>query len=151
MQVPRRALRSLGLGSPGAFSMRIQMLIVLTLTAAFCGCAKSASREDELRLLRTILPDALLDCASLDVAAIENVAAIGEGQGKHLGLHLLPGQRKLHKGVRAEVSVDYPFAIGETVRYSWRFMLPKDFVSDAPKNRWWVIGQWHDQPNKKEG
>jgi len=131
--------------------MRIAILIQLTLTAAFCGCAKSASREDEILLLRTILPEALLAYASLDVAAIESVAAVGDGPSRHLGLHLFPGQKKVHKGVRAEVSVDYPFEIGETVRYSWRFMLPKDFVSDAPKNRWWVIGQWHDQPNKQKG
>ena len=26
--------------------------------------------------------------------------------------------------------------------------MPDDFISDTPKNRWWVIGQWHDQPNK---
>ena len=49
------------------------------------------------------------------------------------------------------VSVDFPFVQGDTVRYAWQFMLPKDFISDAPRNRWWLIGQWHDQPNKKLG
>jgi len=44
--------------------------------------------------------------------------------------------------------VNFPFHEGDAVRYAvWRSMVPKGFASDAPKNRWWIIGQWHDQPN----
>ena len=30
-------------------------------------------------------------------------------------------------------------------------MVADDFLSDAPDNRWWLIGQWHDQPNQAKG
>lgn len=129
--------------------MHKDILVSLLAFIAFCGCAKSGSREDELVYLRTVMPDSLLEYAHLEVGSVESVAIIGEGKTKHLGLRVSPGQNKVHGGIRAEVSVDYPFQQGETVSYSWRFMLPKEFVSDAPRNRWWVIGQWHDQPNKK--
>jgi hypothetical protein len=97
------------------------------------------------------MPDSLLEYAHLDVGSVKSIAIEGEEENQHLGLHLFPGQSKVHGGIRAEISVGYPFQQGETVRYSWRFMLPKDFVSDAPKNRWWIIGQWHDQPDRARG
>lgn len=131
--------------------MRGNFLIALLLSAALGGCTRSPSREDELVYLRSILPDSLLDYAHLEVASAESVAVIGTGQSKHLGLRVFPGQPKVNHGVRAEVTVDYPFELGETIRYSWRFMLPTNFVADAPKNRWWIIAQWHDQPNRNQG
>jgi Polysaccharide lyase len=131
--------------------MHNTVLRTLLLGAVLCSCTKTGSREEELVYLGAVMPDFLLEYAHLDVASLKGVALNGEGQNKHLGLHIFPGQSKLHGGIRAEICVDYPFVQGETVRYSWRFMLPKDFISDAPKNRWWLIGQWHDQPNKKLG
>jgi hypothetical protein len=128
-----------------------EMLMGLFLTAVICVSAESDARERELAYLRTILPDSLLEYAHLEVASTASITISGEGAHKYLGLHVFPGQSKVNNGIRAELSVDYPFEQGETVRYSWRFMLPKDFVSDTPKNRWWLIGQWHDQPNQKKG
>jgi hypothetical protein len=130
---------------------RYGMLTVLFLVTSICGGAEPDSRERELVYLRTILPASLLEYAHLEVASITNIAIVGEGEHKHLGFHISPGQRKVNNGIRAEMSVNYPYEQGETVRYSWRFMLPKDFVADAPKNRWWLVGQWHDQPNPKKG
>lgn len=135
----------------GLHPMRNKIFLTLLLGTALCGCTKPGSRDDELFYLRTVMPDSLLEYAHLDVGSAKSVAITGEGQSKHLGLHIFPGQSKVHGGIRAEISVGYPFQQGETVRYSWRFMLPNDFISDAPKNRWWIIGQWHDQPDKKVG
>jgi hypothetical protein len=98
-----------------------------------------------------VVPDDLLEFAHVEVPAVENIVIMGEGAAQHLGLHVFPGQKKLNGGIRAEVSVDYPHKQGDTVRYAWRFMVPKGFVSDAPKNRWWIIGQWHDQPDRARG
>jgi hypothetical protein len=131
--------------------MRGPFSLLLLVCAVSCGCRKTASREDEFVYLRSVMPDSLLEYAHLDVGSKKGVAIVGEGESRHLGLHLIPGQSKVHGGIRAEVSVDYPFQPGDTVRYSWRFMVPKEFVSDAPKNRWWVVGQWHDQPNRIRG
>lgn len=128
-----------------------EMSVVLFLCSSVCGCAKAASRDDELVYLRAILPGPLLEYASLEVGSAKNAVIVEKGETQYLGLGLFPGQTKVNKGMRSEVSVDYPYTRGETVRYSWRFMLPKDFICDAPKNRWWIIGQWHDQPNANRG
>ncbi len=126
------------------------LLLLIALALAGVGCGKRGSREQELAYLRTILPDPLLEYAHVDVPSKDNVAIIGEGPDAHLALGILPGQPKHRGGIRAEVSVDFPHHEGDTVRYEWRFMVPTNFVSDAPKNRWWVIGQWHDQPDRSK-
>ncbi len=128
------------------------LFVLASLLASVCSEATSPSdREKELSYLRCIMPETLLEFAHVDMSAIENIAIVGEGTDQYLGLHVFPGQKKLHGGIPAEVSVDYPHHQGDTVRYAWRFMVPKGFQSDAPKNRWWLIGQWHDQPDKNRG
>jgi hypothetical protein len=87
----------------------------------------------------------------LEVPALECISSAREGEATYLALGLLPGQQKLHGGTRAEVSLDFPHQEGDTLRYEWRFRLADNFKSDAPKNRWWIIGQWHDQPDKTRG
>ena len=132
--------------------MKRAVLLLTTLLASSCGkAADPKDREKELSYLRCVMPESLLEFAHVEVSAIENITIIGEGAGKHLGLHILPGQTKKNSGIRAEISINYPFQAGDTVRYAWRFMIPEGFQSDAPKNRWWIIGQWHDQPNKDRG
>jgi len=128
--------------------MKRNLLIVLVVLNLFlCGCGEGGGRSEEVVYLKTIMPESLVQMANLDVATRDSVAVVGKGESQYLGLRLLPGQPKLHGGIRAEVSVDFPFSEGDRVNYRWRFMIPDDFVSDAPENRWWVIGQWHDQPN----
>ncbi len=132
---------------------RYVLLMALVLTSLH-GCAENGSTnstEVEAEYLRAVMPDSLLKTSHLDIASIENVAVLGTGEAQHLGLRVSPGQRKVHEGMRAEVSVDYPFHQRDVIRYSWRFLLPKDFAVDVPMNRWWVIGQWHDQPDVTKG
>jgi len=125
-------------------------LVALCLSA--CGqVAGPDARERELSYLRCVMPDSLLEFAHVEVPAVENVAIQSAGADEHLGLHLFAGQKKLNGGIRAEISIDYPHQPGDTVHYAWRFMVPKGFQSDAPQNRWWIIGQWHDQPNRDRG
>jgi len=117
------------------------------LSIPLCAADPSA-REKELTYLRTIMGVDLLPYAHLEVPAVENVVILGSGADQHLGLRLFPSQKKLNGGIRAEVSVNYPCKQGDTVRCAWRFMVPDGFKSDAPRNRWWIFGQWHDQPDK---
>lgn len=131
--------------------MHPRLLAVLLLLTSCGPDADPQAREKELGYLRTVMPDHLLPYAKVEVPTLENIAIKEEGTNKYLGLHVYPGQQKLHGGIRAEVSVDYPFQQGDTVKYAWRFMVPKDFKSDAPRNRWWIIGQWHDQPDESRG
>lgn len=127
------------------------LLAALLLLIASCASAKADPRQDELVYLRSILPDSLLQYAHLELASSNSIAVLGEGTNTYLGLHVIPGQNKVNNGIRAEVSVNYPYEQGQTVRYSWRFMIATNFVADAPTNRWWLIGQWHDQPDKAKG
>lgn len=129
-------------------------LFCIACFASNIGCSerpKAPDREHELKFLRVILAEKLLPYAHVEVPGSENIAILGEGKEQFLGLHLYAGQKQRNRGNRAEVSVDWPFAEGDRVRYEWRFRVPEEFQSDAPKNRWWIIGQWHDQPDTSRG
>lgn len=69
-----------------------------------------------------------------------------------VAISVFAGQPKLNNGIRAEVAIDYPFEEGSTVSYRWEVRIPTGFAHDeAAGNRWWVMGQWHDQPNPDRG
>jgi len=131
--------------------------ILLCLFASLLGPTGCTPREDPrarergLACLRVLMAEDLLSHAHVEVPSLENIAILGDGAEPYLGLRLFPGQKKCNGGIRAEVSVDVPHREGDTLRYEWRFRVPADFHSDAPKNRWWVIGQWHDQPDTSRG
>lgn len=128
--------------------------LLLFVAISFTSCRQNVEpdvRERELSYLRCVVPENLLDFAHVEVPGIENIAIHGKAADQYLGLHLFNGQAKLNGGIRAEISVDYPFNEDDTVRYAWRLMVPEGFQSDAPKNRWWLIAQWHDQPNRNSG
>jgi len=128
------------------------LISVFCFVLLACGRAdEPEGRERELGYLRVLMGDELLPYAHLEVTAAENVAILGTGAEKYLGLHLFPGQKKRNGGVRAEVSVDFPHQQGDTLRYAWRFMVPEGASMDGPKNRWWIFGQWHDQPDRNKG
>lgn len=108
-------------------------------------------RQTEESYLRAVLPETLLAYAHLDIAQIENVSVAHEPDGDFLALNLFQKNKKASGGVRAEISIDYPYHEGDTLRYAWQFKLPEIFPSDSPLNRWWVMGQWHDQPDVNKG
>ncbi len=139
--------------APSRWRHRLIAVLSIPLCTA-TGCrhdAEPPSREKELQFLQVLVPEPLLPHARLEVPGLENIQQGQEGTEHHLNLHLFPGQAKLNKGIRAEVTLDLPHREGETLRYEWRFRLPPDFQSDAPQNRWWIIGQWHDQPDPTKG
>lgn len=110
-----------------------------------------ATRQLEEQYLRAALSEALIKYAHIEIAQIESVDIVQEVEGDSLALNLFQDNKKLRDRVRAEISIDYPYNEGETLRYSWQFKLPEVFPSDFPLNRWWVIGQWHDQPDISKG
>ncbi len=115
----------------------------------------SASSSDprtlEVAYLRSVVPSELMPYAHLEVVNAGSLQGFSDGAGSFLGLRTFYGQALVNNGVRAEVSVDYPFVAGQTIRYSWRFGITAAFTSDAPGNRWWMFGDWHDQPNPNLG
>jgi Polysaccharide lyase len=108
-------------------------------------------RELELSYLRAAVAEPLLEFANIEIPALEHIRIGRDAEGSHLELRTYHGQRKKNNGVRAEVSIDLPHAEGDTLRYRWRFRIPRDFESDAPRNLWWLFGSWHDQPNRDQG
>lgn len=127
-------------------------ILVSLFLATLCPAAdKPLSKDESLQYLKTVLPEPLFQYAGLEVASEKSIAIVSGTPRNYLAFRILPDQPKVNGGIRSELSVNYPFAEGDTVRYSWRFMFPADFVSDAPTNRWWLAGQWHDQPNTSKG
>ena len=125
------------------------MGIRLCLTAALSLAANAVLGLDTVEeALRLAVPEQLMDFANLEVAGRKNVAPGPDGG---LMLQITPEQGRVAGGERAELTVDFPFEPGETVIYKWRFRLPVDFATDAPENRFIIMGQWHDQPDTRLG
>jgi len=138
--------------------MTTAVLIMVSVTATAClrlGARPSADkaqlRELELTYLRAAVAPDITDFAGLEIATIEQLRLAEEGGRRCLGLRVFPGQPLKNGGVRAEISLDVPYHIGDTVEYEWSFFIPDNFPSDAPQNRWWVLADWHDQPDRNRG
>lgn len=58
---------------------------------------------------------------------------------------------KVHNGVRSEIAINYPFNEGDTVEYAWSVRLPSDSAPGGNADQWWLIAQWHDQPDLNLG
>ena len=67
-----------------------------------------------------------------------------------IGFKVYNGQPLVGGKTRSEISIDSPWLEGDTVRYTWKFMIPAATTPD-PSQRFWVITQWHDQPNFRLG
>ena len=120
-------------------------------TATALATTSSADpRTLEMAYLRHAVGDGQQFFAHLEVPALDNLRALSDGSGGFLGFRNYQGQPVVNNGVRAEGTVDFPFREGQTVRYSWRFGITKDFQSD-PANRWWLFGDLHDQPDASLG
>jgi len=126
-------------------------LAVLLACMAAGAAPPDKLRALELDYLRAAVKAPLLPYASIEIPALDNLRVGSDERGPHLGLRTYHRQPLKNGGVRAEISVDFPFREGDTVRYAWRMKLPADFSADAPANRWWLMAQWHDQPNRDRG
>lgn len=128
----------------------------LTLLAAALGLKPRVApaqnmREMELRYLRAAVTEPLLEYANIEIPALEHIRIGSDAEGPNLGLRTYHGQRRKNNGVRAEISIDFPYDEGDTLLYRWRFLIPREFESDAPRNHWWLFGNWHDQPDTRKG
>lgn len=109
------------------------------------------SRSLEEAYLRYAIHPSLLPYAHIEVASLSNIATGTDAFGTYLTLRLLTDQVLKNNGERSEISIDFPYVENDTIEYTWSFMIPTDFISDAPANRWWLIADWHDQPNPALG
>lgn len=56
---------------------------------------------------------------------------------------------KLYNGIRSEIAFDYPFTENDTIEYRWSVMIPSEGAPGDETNQWWLIAQWHDQPDPR--
>lgn len=121
------------------------------LLATSCADLAQPTREQARTYIDALIVQPELGkYAELEVANTSAIALV-DGTNPYVGLRVYPHQPKVNSGKRAEISIDYPYSPGDSVCYSWKVMLPEVFPSDAPANRWWVMAQWHDQPNPNNG
>ena len=117
-----------------------------------CGLNSSFGQTlDQKEYLSAVLPPDLMRYAGIEVPSQENIHIVSDSTGRYLEFRLVPAQAKKNNGIRAEISVNFPYKVGDIVRYKWQMRLPEDFKADDPQNRWWVMGQWHDQPDRTKG
>lgn len=113
-------------------------------------CAKPAQLDEAKgeTFLRAIIEEQpeLLNIASFEIAAMDAVRLV-EAENPYIGLRLYPGLPMVNSGERTEISFDYPFEQGDTIVYKWRIMFKDDFSMAEESKRWWLISQWHDQPD----
>jgi hypothetical protein len=121
---------------------------VILWVSTLAGGAFGQSDKDYLAV---VLPPELMRYAAVEVPSYDNIHIRTNGSGRYLEFRLLPGQARKNNGIRAEISVNFPYNVGEVVRYKWELRLPEDFKADDGQNRWWVMGQWHDQPDRTNG
>ena len=139
------------MGSMKSFATNPAAIGALFLIS-LCGLNSSFGQAlDQKEYLSAVLPPDLMRYAGIEVPARENIHILSDTTGRYLELRLVPGQAKKNNGIRAEISVDYPYNVGDVMRYKWKMRLPDDFKADDPQNRWWVMGQWHDQPDSSKG
>lgn len=135
--------------------VRVLIVVVLALTIAVIFLPvrhrhEPGIRDEELAFLTVVMPGPLLSVSHLEVAD-RSAVQVGQAEDQRwLALGVRPGQAKVNRGIRAELSVDAPFIPGEILTYAWRFRLAAPFPADSA-NRWWLIAQWHDQPDPRLG
>lgn len=124
------------------------LMLTIAVLSAHPATGQTISNKE---YLEAVLPAELIRFAGVEVPSPENIRIHSDGDGRYLEFRLIPGQALKNNGIRAEVSVNYPYQTGDIVRYRWKMRLPEDFKPDEPQNRWWVMGQWHDQPDRTKG
>lgn len=127
--------------------------IILWLFALpFQAIAQTSSERSLIeKHLRQVMPKSLVAISTVDLLGQESIEIKKQGGRSFLEMRVFRGQTKVSNGIRSEISINYPFQNGDTVIYQWDFRIEKDFRSDAPKNRFWIFGQLHDQPDQRKG
>lgn len=89
----------------------------------------------------------LVPYLSLEIPTCRNVH-LADGS---VGFVLLEDSPQLNNGVRSEIAINYPFQEGDLVEYQWSMMLPGRDAPGGATRDWWLVAQWHDQPDPRLG
>lgn len=110
--------------------------------------AQGCKLIDKSQLAKVMAIDSLLvPIVNLEIHGCENLI-VGD---TYAGFVLGEQNFLVNGGVRAELAVDFPFVEGDTVEYRWSVLIPAKDAPGGDSNQWWLIAQWHDQPDPSLG
>ena len=121
-------------------------LFLVGMTTAY-GQSPGCLEQDRGDIAKALGAPHLADILSLETADCDGLSLAEGGVGFRLGDRSAP----VYGGIRSEVALDYPFVEGDVVKYAWEMKFPTGFAGDGPLNRWWLVAQWHDQPDRRKG
>lgn len=103
------------------------------------------------KYLRAAVAEELMTYGEIEVPSLRFIRIETDETGKQSLALRASHEEKLKGRSRSEISVDFPFSVGDHLRYTWDFKMDADlafeYESENKSNKWWVIAQWHDQPN----
>ncbi len=118
------------------------LLLLSTIVQNLSFGQSAANRE----YLGAILPPELTRYAGVEVPSQENIAIRSDDAGPYLEFRLIPGQARKNNGIRAEVSVNYPFKLATWCATHGR-CVSGGFQGRRSPEPLVGLGQWHDQPD----
>lgn len=110
--------------------------------------AQSCPELDKYRLARVMAIDPpLIPILNLEIPSCANINVAED----YAGFVLNDENIRLNNGVRSEIAIDFPFQEGDVIEYRWSVMLPSVGAPGGEGGPWWLIAQWHDQPDPRLG
>lgn len=110
--------------------------------------AQGCKLVDKQQLAKVMAIDpALVPLLNLEIHGCENII-VGSTDA---GFVLNEQNYLVNGGVRSELAIDFPFVEGDTVEYRWSVLIPTVDTPGGDSNEWWLIAQWHDQPDPRIG
>lgn len=123
-------------------------ILVLPLLYMDQSVAKQACKATEPQVIMSALGATdLARYMTVEAGPCDAIVAGRDG----VTVSLFPNNPRVNGGVRAELAFNFPFNEGETVRYAWRLKLPAEFHANDNPAQWWLLAQWHDQPDRRQG
>ena len=127
-------------------SLWMMLFIFFSMQQAAIG--QGCNLIDRYNLMHSLnIDEGLLPFLNLEVPSCSNIK-LGDG---YAGFILTVDNIKINNGIRSEVAIGYPFTEGDTVEYRWSIMLPEVDGPGGTARQWWIIAQWHDQPDPRRG
>jgi hypothetical protein len=126
----------------------LRVVVILCLLPAGFVNAQGCAQVDKHKLASAMgIDQELVPWLNLEIPACGNIH-VGVG---YAGFVLDEQNDKLHDGIRSEIAIDYPFVEGDTIEYRWSILVPSAAAPGGDASQWWLIAQWHDQPDFRLG
>lgn len=132
----------------GSWRKRWYLIFLSLLLIAGHAIAQSCADVDKHRLGQAMGIDAgLRPLLNLEIPSCANIRLGAD----HAIFVLNEENQRLHNGIRSEIGIDFPFQEGDVIEYRWSVLLPSAGTPGGGADQWWLIAQWHDQPDPRLG